>query len=83
MNENEIIMDNLDVVEEVIELVPEKKGVNFGKIGLAVLAAGAVAALGFKCYKLIKAKKAAKGSQEADCFCDDEAVDFADENPNE
>lgn len=66
MNEKEIIMDNLDTVEDVIELVPEKKGVNFGKIGLAVVVTGAVAALGYKCYKLIKQKKA-QNDQEADC----------------
>lgn len=65
MNEKEIIMDNLDTVEDVIELVPEKKGVNFGKIGIAVVVTGAVAALGYKCYKLIKQKKAQK-AQEAD-----------------
>lgn len=63
MNEkqiNEIMETNLDTVEDVIELVPEKKGVNFGKIGLAVVVTGAVAALGYKCYKLIKEKKAQK-----------------------
>lgn len=75
MNENEIIMENLDVVEDVIVLGPEKKSVNFGKVGLAVLAAGAVAALGYKCYKLIKQKKA-KGSQEEDCFYATDATDF-------
>lgn len=66
MNEKEIIMDELDTVETVIELVPEKKGVNFGKVGIAVVVTGAVAALGYKCYKLIKAKKAQK-AQEDEC----------------
>lgn len=65
MNENEIIMENLDVVEDVIEVIPEKKGVNFGKIGIAVLAAGAAGALVYKVVKLIKAKKAQK-AQEAE-----------------
>lgn len=82
MNENEIIMENLDTVDEVIELVPEKNGVNFGKIGIAILAAGAVAALGYKCYKLIKAKKTA-GSQEVEPLTIVEANDFEDEESAE
>lgn len=82
MNENEIIMENLDTVEEVIELVPEKAGVNFGKIGIAVLAAGAVAALGYKAYKLIKEKKA-RDMKEAECAATVEPCDFEDENSEE
>lgn len=82
MNENEIIMENLDTVEDVIELVPEKTGVNFGKIGFAVLAAGAVAALGYKCYKLIKEKKA-RETKEAECVTTVEAGDFEDEESAE
>lgn len=66
MNENEIIMENLDVVEDVIEVVPENNGVNFGKVAFGVLVAGAVVALGCKAYKLIKEKKARK-LMEAEC----------------
>lgn len=83
MNENEIIMENLEVVDEVIEVIPENKGVNFGKIGVAILVTGAVAALGYKCYKLIKEKKAAKGSQEAECVATVETSDFEDEESAE
>ena len=75
MNEKEIIMNELDTVEDVIELVPEKKGVNIGKIGLAVVVTGAVAALGYKCYKLIKAKKANK-AQEDECVTASYDEDF-------
>ena len=82
MNENEIIMENLDTVEEVIELVPEKASVNFGKIGIAVLAAGAIAALGYKAYKLIKEKKA-REIKEAECIATVEATDFEDEESAE
>ena len=64
MNENEIII-NEEVMEEVIDLVPEKPGVNFGKIGFGILVAGAVAALGYKAFKLVQAKKS-KGSQEVE-----------------
>ena len=80
MNENEIIMENVD---EVIELVPEKNGVDFGKVGIAILVVGAVAALGYKCYKLIKEKKATKGSQEADCVTAAEDYDFANDESAE
>lgn len=82
MNENEIIMENLDVVDEVIELAPEKAGINFGKVGLAVLAAGAVAALGYKAYKLIKAKKE-KADQEVENLTIVKATDFEDEESAE
>lgn len=64
MNETEIIMDE-NIMDEVIEVIPEKTGVNFGKVGFAILAVGAVAALTYKGYKLIKAKKTAK-TQEAE-----------------
>lgn len=57
MNENEIIMENAEVVEDIIEVIPEKKGVDFGKIGLGVLVVGGAVVLGYKVYKLIKAKK--------------------------
>ena len=80
MNENkvnEIIMENLDM-EEVMELVPEKRSVNFGKIGLAVLATGAAVALGYKLVKLIKAKRAQKA--QADDFNTVEDADFEDED---
>lgn len=66
MNEKEIIMDELDTVETVIELVPEKKSINFGKVSIAVLVTCAVAALGYKGYKLIKAKNTQK-AQEDEC----------------
>lgn len=82
MNENEIMMENLDVVEEAIELVPEKPGVRFGKIGFGILVAGAVAALGYKCYKLIKAKKT-KGSQEVENLATAEPYDFEDDESAE
>ena len=65
MNENEIIMENLDTVEGIMEVIPEKKNINFTKVGLGVLAVGAVAALGFKAYKVIK-KKMAQKAQEAE-----------------
>lgn len=58
MNENEIIMENFDM-----EVIPEKKGVNFGAIGLAVLATGAAVALGCKIVKAIKAKNAQKAEE--------------------
>lgn len=81
MNETEIIMDE-NVVDEVMEVIPENTGVNFGKIGLGILAVGAIAALGYKAYKLIKAKKAAK-AQEAECVATVEAGDFEDEESAE
>lgn len=74
MNENEIIM-NENVVDEVMEAIPEKGGVSFGKIGFAILAAGAAAALGYKCYKLVKEKKARK-IREAECAATANVVDF-------
>lgn len=78
MNENEIIMENVDGVE-VMELIAEERKVDFGKIGIAVLAAGAVVALGYKCYKLIKEKKAKK-ALEADYVDVDENEGFEDED---
>ena len=81
MNEKEIIMDEI-VMDEVIEVIPEKTGVNFGKVGFVILAAGATAALGYKVYKLIKAKKAAK-AQETECVATEEAFDFEDEESAE
>jgi hypothetical protein len=74
MNENEIIM-NENVVDEVMEVIPENTGVNFGKVAFGVLAAGAVVALGYKCYKLIKEKKAKK-AQEAECVVTGDVIDF-------
>lgn len=79
--ENEIIMDET-VMDEVIEVIPEKTGVSFGKIGIAVLAAGAVVALGYKAYKLIKEKKA-RDIRDAECVATVEANDFEDEESAE
>lgn len=59
MNENEIIM-NEEVMEQAVEAVAEPSGINFGKIGFGVLVAGAAVALGYKIYKIVKAKKAEK-----------------------
>lgn len=59
-------MENVENImnEEVMDLVAEPTGrhsnVNFGAIGIGVLAAGAIAALGYKIYKTVKAKKAAE-----------------------
>lgn len=77
MENTEIIM-NEDVMELAEESVVETSGINFGKIGLGILVVGAVAALGYKCYKLVRAKKA----KEADAACcEDNAQDgdFVDE----
>ena len=82
MNENEIIMENLDTMDEVIEMVPEKAGFDFKKAGLVLIAASAVAALGYKGYQLIKAKKAKK-AQEAECVATVDACDFEDEESAE
>lgn len=59
MNENEVIM-NEEVMEQAVEAVAEPSGINFGKIGFGILAAGAAVALGYKIYKIVKAKKAEK-----------------------
>ena len=75
MNEKEIIMTNLDTVEDVIELVPAKPKVNVATVGIAVLAIGVAAALGYKAVKAIKAKKAKK-AQEAEDFVTVEDNDF-------
>ena len=75
MENQEIIMENVDVVEDIIEVVPENNGVSFGKVAFGVLVAGAVAALGYKAYKLIKEKKARK-LMEAECAATVEAEDF-------
>lgn len=75
MNENEIIMENLDTMEDVIEVIPEKKGVNFGKVGIAVLAVGAAVALGYKVVKVIKQKKAQKAQEAEDITADQEIID--------
>ena len=75
MENNEIIMDNMDVMDEVIEVIPEKPAVNFGKIGFGIAVACAVVALGYKGYKLIKEKKA-KEAQAAENVVDVDAEDF-------
>ena len=79
INTEEIIMDNMDTVETVIELVPEKPKFNFKKAGLVVLGLGAVAALGYEIYKLIDKKKKANETQEAEYGCTVDAGDFEDE----
>lgn len=73
MNENEIIM-NEEVMEQAVEVVTEPSGINFGKIGFGILAAGAVVALGYNIYKVVKAKKAQKileAGYVGDVECDD------------
>lgn len=72
MNENENIM-NEEVMEQAVEAVAEPSGINFGKIGFGILAAGAAVALGYKIYKVIKAKKEkeALAVEAAPCHEDD------------
>lgn len=82
MENQEIIMENMDVVEDIIEVVPENNGVSFGKVAVGVLVAGAVVALGYKAYKLIKEKKARKIA-EAECVATVESGDFEDEESDE
>ena len=79
---NEEIIMNEEVMEQAAEAVTENSGVNFGKIGFGVLVAGAVVALGYKCYKVIKAKKAQK-DQEAGEVTQDFEDDFEDEESEE
>lgn len=79
MNENEIII-NEEVMDEVMEVIPEKAGANFGKIGFVVLAAGAVAALGYKVYKIVKEKKAQKAQTSEPAA---QVIDFEPEESDE
>lgn len=82
MNENEIIM-NEEVMEQAVEAVAEPSGINFGKIGFGVLAAGAAIALGYKIYKVVKAKKEEKEALAADETAPAWEEDFEDEESEE
>lgn len=61
--ENEIIM-NEETIEQVTEVVASKPGMNWGKMGLGVLAIGAVVALGCRVYQICKAKNAKDDASE-------------------
>lgn len=76
--EKKIIEENLDTVDEVIELIPEKTGFNFKKAGGVAIVVGAIVALGYGAYKLIEKKKEQK-ALEADCTSNAQACDFEDE----
>lgn len=78
MNEKEIIMENLDTVDTVIEMVPEKVGFNWKKAGLVGLVVVAAAALGYEVYKVVEKKKADK-AQASNHFAIVEASDFEEE----
>lgn len=79
INVKEIIEENLDTVDTVIELVPEKKvGFNFMKATGVAIGVGAVVALGVGVYKWVQKKKKDK-AQEADNSNVVEASDFEDE----
>ena len=56
METNEIIM-NEEVVDDVMEVVADAPEVDWGKIGFGALALCAIAALGYKGYRIWKDKK--------------------------
>ena len=58
MENNEIMMD------EMTEVISESPRVDVKKLGIGVLAVGAVVALGVAGYKLVKAKMDAKKAAE-------------------
>lgn len=85
MENNEIIM-NEEVVDDVMEVVAEAPEVDWGKIGFGALALCAIAALGYKGYRIWKDKKTKEQKVYTDTVVDNVEVakhDFLDNQDEE